>query len=646
MKSHPAPARHAAARHSPGESQLAAVEGAFRRGDFAATERLAAALVRSHPHHPFGWKALAAAMHGLGKVAESLAPAAKAAQLRPADANAHNNLGNILRDLGRMEASEASCRRALALRPDFAEAHTNLGNVLRDTGRLEQAEASYRRALAIAPRDAFAHSNLGSVLRDTGRIALAEEHLRHALALKPDFADAHNNLALVLQLRGLKHDAEACYRRAIELDPEHLAGYSSLLFSLNYSACGASDEPRALAGRFGAVASARAGTPYRTWETDEAPARLRVGLVSGDLRSHPVGHFLEAVLRSVDPRRLELLAYSAAPPTSDDALTARIRPRFDRWTPLHDQTDAQVAERIRRDGVHVLLDLSGHTKGNRLPVFARRPAPVQATWLGYFATTGMAQMDYVIGDPHVTPAHEEHHFGERVWRLPESYLCFTPPDVALDVSELPARDAGHVTFGSFNNLAKLGVDVVAVWAAILHRVPRSRLFLKCKQLGDDAVRRQTLALFAEGGIAPERLVLEGPSPREALLAAYRRVDIALDPFPYPGGTTSVEALWMGVPVLTRRGDRFLSHVGESIACNAGLADWIAADDVEYVAKATAFSGNLEALASLRCGLRARTLASPLFDATRFARHLEHALWSMWQRRRDNHPQEPATSPLP
>jgi protein O-GlcNAc transferase len=259
---------------------------------------------------------------------------------------------------------------------------------------------------------------------------------------------------------------------------------------------------------------------------------------------------------------------------------------------------------------------------------------VQASWLGYFATTGLAEMDYVLADPYVVPVGEEDQFTEAVWRLPDSYLCFTAPAVDVEVGPLPALSAGQVTFGCFNNLAKMNDAVVTLWARVLHAVPGSRLFLKTKQLSSAASGEATRQRFRAHGIGPERLILEGASPRHELLAAYHRVDIALDPFPYPGGTTSVEAMWMGVPVITRRGDRFLSHVGESIAHNAGLPAWIAGDDDDYVARAASHASRLPELAALRGELRARVMASPLFDAPRFARNFEAAMWGMWERHRD------------
>jgi predicted O-linked N-acetylglucosamine transferase (SPINDLY family) len=355
-----------------------------------------------------------------------------------------------------------------------------------------------------------------------------------------------------------------------------------------------------------------------------------VGLVSGDFNNHPVGFFLENVLAHLDTARIELVAY-ATQRTCDD-LTARIMPFFSAWRHLEGVGDEAAAHLIHDDGVHILIDLAGHTAHNRLPVFAWKPAPVQVSWLGYSSTTGVAEIDYILGNPHSTPAGEAHHFTETIWQLPETSLCFSVPDANLEVAPLPAQANGFITFGCFNNLAKLNDEVVLLWARILQALPTSRLFLKNKQLGESSVRMTLLDRFAAHGISEERLLLEGRSPRSEYLRAYNGVDIVLDPFPFPGGTTTVEGLWMGAPFITRQGDRFIAHQGEMIAHNTGLlSDWIARDYDDYVAKATYFSSNLEYLAGLRAILRRHLQLSPLFNAARFARHLEWALWEMWNR---------------
>jgi protein O-GlcNAc transferase len=564
----------------------------------------------------------------LGQRDDAVASYRRALEINPDIAVAHCNLGGVLADLGNADEAVASYRRSLEIDPGAAITHLNLGNSLKELRQLDEAVASYLRALEIDPGCVDAHTNIGDIQKDLGQLHDAVASQRRALQINPASAAAHNNLGNALKDLGRFDDAIASYRKALEFDPGFAVAHSNLLLALNYSAGHAVPYCVEQAREFGRALDLRAVEKFSAWQCSPRPERLRVGLVSGDFRSHPVGFFLAGPLAHVDPARVELIAYSTA--DRADALTDILRPHFAEWTSLAHVTDDDAARLIHDAGVHILVDLSGHTANNRLPVFARRPAPVQCSWLGYFATTGVAQMDHLLGDPFVTPAEEASHFTENVWRLPECYLCFAPPALALNVGPLPAMARGHIVFGCFNNLAKMNDAVVTLWARLLQAVPGSQLLLKTAQLNDFNVRETTLRRFAALGVASDQLLLEGSSPRSELLAAYDRVDIALDPFPYPGGTTSVEAMWMGVPVVTRRGDRFLSHVGESIARNAGQSDWIAADDEDYLAKAVAFATNLEQLAMSRANLRQQVLNSPVFDAPRFARHFENAMWGMWE----------------
>lgn len=545
-------------------------------------------------------------------------------------ASVHDQLGATLLALGRLEEAEAACRQATLLRPELLQAHGNLALILRSQGRLEEAEASARRAVALAPRHVATHANLGAILIDRRRMREAEASCREAIALRPQHVEAHLNLGVALMGQGRFTEAVASYRQVLSLEPGFAEAHSNLLYAMNFmpevSAAQALEE----AIRYGQVQRQGVRQVRRAWRAEENPQRLRVGFVSGDLRSHPVGYFLQGLLRGLHGARLELVAY----PTNslEDALTTQLQQGFDGWKPIWMHDDETAARIIHDDGVHLLVDLAGHTAHNRLPLFLRKPAPVQLAWLGYFASTGLREIDYVLGDPQVTPAAEEDHFVEQVWRLPETYFCFSPPDFDLPVTPLPALDKGVLTFGCFNSMAKVNDGTLSLWARVLEAVPGSRLFLKAGQFAEPGTVAALLERAQRLGIDAQRLLLEGPSPREEYLQAYARVDVALDPFPFPGGTTSAEGLWMGVPVLTLRGSRFIGHNGRTIACNAGLADWVAEDEDDYVARARRLTSELAALARLRQGLRAQLLASPLFDSRRFARHFEEALWAMWSRR--------------
>jgi predicted O-linked N-acetylglucosamine transferase (SPINDLY family) len=396
---------------------------------------------------------------------------------------------------------------------------------------------------------------------------------------------------------------------------------------------GGAASPAGLGAALAATARFEAAGPAcrRAVELDprsaEAWRLLRAGLVSGDLYRHPVGFFLQGPLRELDETRVELYAYSCNP--REDEVTASLRPHVAVWRAVAGLADADLARLVHDDRIDVLVDLAGHTEHNRLPVFARRPAPVQATWLGYFATTGLREIDWKIGDPWVTPTEEEAHFTERIWRMPVCCYCFAPPVDAPPVAELPSRANGYVTYGCLNNLAKLNDGVVETWARVLRADPDARLLLKSRPLRSEEVVDRVRRRFAHHGVGAERLLLESADHYPRHLEAYARVDVALDPFPYTGGATTTESLWMGVPVLTLRGDRYIGHQGETLLRAAALPDWIATDQDDYVRKALQLAADREGLARLRAGLRARTASSPLFDARRFARDLEAAWRGMW-----------------
>lgn len=579
---------------------------------------------------------LGIALKDLGHLDEAVASYRQALALKPDYVTAHFNLGQALRDLGRLDEAVTSYRWALALNPEYAEAHCTLGIVLADQGKLDEAAASHRQALALKPDFSEAHNNLGNVLKDLGQHDAAMASYRRALEARADFAEAHNNLGNVYKDLGRFDDAIASYRHALEINPDFAEACGNLLFTRNYVPDQAADMLLAEARHYGDLV-ARPARPYAQWpNVPDAQRKLRVGFVSGDFNQHPVGYFIEGVLSALAAdadadadRDLDLFAY--ANQFSHDALTERIKASCQGWCTVVGLSDQRLAERIRDDGIDILIDLSGHTAHSRLPMFAFKPAPVQVTWLGYFATTGVAAIDYLIADPWTLPEAQEAHFTEQIWRLPDTRLCFTPPDLDVPVSLLPAQAQGQVTFGCFNNLTKMNDAVVALWARVLRAVPGSRLFLKAEQLGAQEVRQGVIQRFAAQGIEADRLMLQGPSPRASYLAAYEQVDICLDPFPFTGGATSAESLWMGVPVLTLAGERFVARQGVGLMTNAGLPDWVATDADDYVQRAIQHAADLPRLAALRAGLRSQVLASPVFDAPRFARSFRAALRGMWTR---------------
>lgn len=582
--------------------------------------------------------------------------------INPADVEAWIALGNINGQLGRLDDAAACCERAMALRPEIAVIHSNLGNIYKLQGRLDEALASYQEALRLDPRNAMAHSNLGILLKTMERLDEATAHLQDALRLDPRLAEAHNNLGniffnqgrldealacfqealrlrpnfvqghsnlgLVYQAQGRLDEALACYREAVRLDPRKAIPHSNLLYLLNYHE---GYDPQTIFAehvRWGEMHGRGLSDLTAHNNIPAMDRRLRVGYVSADFRNHPIGYFLEAVLAHHDKTQFETFCYSNHAIVDDT--TQRLRMDADHWRNIVGQPDEEVALQIRRDGIDILIDLAGHTKGNRLLTFALKPAPIQATWIGYPTTTGLKAMDYIIADRFVIPPQDERYYVEQVVRLPNAYECFTPPHFSIEVSPLPALSQQTITFGCFNNASKLTPAVIATWAKLVLSVPNSRLFLKYRGFGDEEVQQYYRALFARHGVAPERIRFAGHSPRNELLAAYQEMDIALDPFPYNGGLTTLEALWMGVPVISLRGNCFVSRIGETVLMNIGLKECVADSEDAYVAKALALAADLPRLAELRSRLRSRLLDSPLCDGAGFTRDLEAAFRAMWK----------------
>ncbi|MFI8614142.1 tetratricopeptide repeat protein [Acidovorax sp. NPDC077693] len=641
---------------------------AYQEGDLQAAFLKAEAVTTKFPRHALGWGILGAIHRARREDAKALPCLKKVADIHPADPTAHFNLANALRDLGQSEEAARHYHRALKLKPDLPHGFFHLGNMQHETGKLDLAERSFRRALdltpdhietlsnlayvlqdgrrhqealalydralAIDPDNAALHYNRGDVLLELELLDDAENAARKAIGLAPDMAQAHALWAQVLKARGDLDAAVRAYQEALRIEPDNTDIHSNLLFTLSYLPLQRQSENLEHAKAFGHTAwrKARAVALAQDWTGDPSPKVLRVGLVSADLRNHPVGHFLEGILANLGSPRIELVALSTQ--SFEDDLTRRIRPAFLEWHSLAGMPDAEAAAKVRSLGLHLVLDLSGHTAGNRLPLFAHRLAPVQTTWLGYFATTGVREMDYLIADAISLPREYESHFTETIWRLPDTRLCFTPPRETVQVNPLPALTQGFVTFGSTSNLLKLNDSVIASWSRILGNVPQSRLLLQAKQLGSVDMRQALTRRFATHGVQADRLILKEPADRSAYLHTYHLVDFCLDPFPFPGGTTTAESLWMGVPVMTLGGDHFLARQGAGLLTNAGLADWIATDLEDYVARAIRLAQDVPSLATLRQELRSKALASPIFDAPRFARNLEDAFWGMWDHKKN------------
>ncbi len=545
-----------------------------------------------------------------------------------ADSFALNNLlGLILQGQGKLPEAVTAHNKAIEQEPANAKAYTNRGTALMRLNKHEMALADFDKAIEWQAELAGAHLNRGILLSKLGQLQAALASCERAIQLEPGLSEAYSSCGNILKDLGRVEEALAKYRVAIKLKPGNFQAHSNLLMAQNYLTDHRNDEVLQAVQAFAAALEQHTLPAFPRRPLQKNPDRLSLGLVSADLRNHPVGYFLEDLLVSLAESRLDLVAFSCT--SEKDDLSARIRPFFKDWFQLHDKSDSAAARLIYDQEIDILIDLSGHTANNRLPLFASKPAPIQVSWLGYFASTGLSDIDYLLTDPHLSPPGSEEYFSEQLWHLPTTRWCFSTPRCDYTCSSLPALQNGHITFASFHNLTKLNSRVIEMWSALLQAIPASRLLLKSPQLRDTGAREGFLAQFAQRGVKQDRIVMEGPESREQYLAAYNRVDIALDPFPFTGGATSIEALWMGVPFITLAGDTLAARQGVSILKNAGHDEWIAETEEQYLEKVVALAQDLPALQQHRTELRQQLLASPLCDSTKFANDFEETVFAIW-----------------
>lgn len=584
-----------------------------------------------NPRSAFARNALAMALYDSKRPEDALPHAREAVRLDDGLVEARITLARCLAALKRWEPAVTQFRLALDRRTDDMSVWTGYAGVLHDSGRLDEATEAYETGLARKGDYLPLLINFANLLKSRGKHDRAEALYRKAIEVAPKFAPTYNNLAVLLKDQGRADTALELFEQCQALDPDFVEGASNLLFSMHYTPA-KSPEEIARAHREWARRHAddltRAAEPHGN---DPAPDRpLRIGYVSPDFKSHSVAFFIEPVLEAHDRTRVEVYAY--ANQRGGDAVTARLRAHADHWREIARLDDAAAAGLIRADGIDLLIDLAGHTARNRMPLFARKPAPVQMTWLGYPNGTGMDAIDYRITDARADPPGlTEGYHAEKLIRLDTGFLCYRPPAGAPPVAPPPSAKTGSVTFASFNNLAKIGPVLVARWAEILKAVPEARMIVKAPPLIDPGPRAHVLSMFARAGVGEDRLLLVGRLPDiEQHLAFYEQVDIALDSFPYNGTTITCEALWMGVPTIVVAGDAHVSRVGASLCGTVGATELIARDEDDYVAKAIALAKDPDALLGWRKKLREMMTASPLLDPVAFTRTLEAAYREAWQ----------------
>lgn len=539
-----------------------------------------------------------------------------------------HHIGLICHLQRKFAEAEKLIRQAISRSPSSANYHVTLGEALREQGRLPQAIDSFHRAIELQPDRAIAHYNMGVAYRQMRCLGKAIDAYRVAVQFDPSSARAFNNLGTALRAQGRIDEAIAALRRSLSLSPTP-ASHSNLLYAMWFDPGATPESILAEHARFTERWCQPLSREHQTHANDRAPdRRLRIGYVSPDFRRHVISLFMWPILHHRDRRAFEIFCYADVP--TPDFMTDRIRGESDVWVPTHGMTDAALADRIRADRIDILVDLTAHMANNRMLVFARKPAPVQVSYLAYAGTTGLPAIDYRLSDVHLDPENAAAFGPETVIRLPETYWCYQPAIELPPVSPTPAAadSSKGITFACFNSTAKVNATVIALWSEILRQLPNSRIQLIAD--GGRVCNEHLPQSFARHGIEAHRIEVLDTLPYDKYFSLYARVDIALDPFPYNGGTTTIDALYMGIPVVTFAGACGMSRAGVGIMTNASLTEFIAATPEQYLEIAVELARDVPRLVALRAQLRDQITRSPLMNAPRFVRNLEAAYRSMWQ----------------
>jgi protein O-GlcNAc transferase len=641
-------------------------------GRLTEAEKTYRQILQAHPTHADSMHALGLIAHQVGRHELAIDLIRRAIALNPSP-EYYNNLGVILTEQGQPESAIAELNLAIRIKPGYANAYYNLGNALRDSRQFEPAAAAYQNAIHHQPDNIFAYNNLASVLASLNRLDESVAAFKKSIQIAPQRAQTHANLGSILYLQqrpdealdcyqqalklnpqdtktlflmvniykdqGLPRQAVDCLRRALEIDPDNRAIADDLCYTIQFQPDYSAQDIRhdlAAWNRRHADPLAKFIQPHAN---DRNPdRRLRIGYVCPYFRDHALSFFIIPLLahhnQSLTPSTqgegaetsplFEIFCYSDV--TEPDAITEKTRNSAHHWRDISNLSDQESADLIRADRIDILVDQAMHLSGNRLRMFALKPAPVQATWVAYPGSTGMKTMDYRLTDPYLDPPHQQHEvYAETSYWLPETFWCYDSGKSDPPVNALPAPTTGHFTFGSLNDFLKINSGVLKLWGRVLRAVPNSRMLILC---GPGNHRQRALDLLA---VESHRIEFVEKCPRDQYLKKYNEIDLGLDPFPYNGHTTSLDAIWMGVPTVTLIGQTIVGRAGWSLLSNINLPELAARNEDEYVRIATDWSANLPRLAAIRAGLRDRMVASPLGNAAHFARNMESAYRQMWRR---------------
>jgi predicted O-linked N-acetylglucosamine transferase (SPINDLY family) len=571
--------------------------GFHQQGDLSGAEKLYQQVLQFDPKHSDANRLLGVIAFDFGRYQEAIQFLNKAISVKPKFFQNHFILGGVHKKLFEMDKAIACYKKCIALKPDFIEAYNNLGLIYKSKKMFSDAIICYQNALKYQPDSSFTWSNLGNALKETGRMAEALQALEKSLSIDPKFSAAYSNYLMALNY-GANNDLEFIYQ-------QHTKWKNYCPSSLS-------------AKRF-------------EFKQRGAKSKLKIAYISPDFHTHSVAYFIEPLLKAHNKESVELFGYYNN--SVFDQTNERIQSYFDHWRNISEMSVVAVADKIFEDEIDILVDLAGHSANNSLTVLYQKPAPIQVTWLGYPNTTGLNEIDYRITDSLADPEGKADALhSENLFRLEKGFLCYQGDNEVPVQQDIPYDRNGYFTFGSFNNYVKVTPEVISVWAQILNEVPKSKLILKSSQFADKDTKGRCIKLFKKQGIAKERLNLVAMLPKSNdHMSFYGELDLALDPFPYNGTTTTFEALWMGVPTLTLSGNRHASRVGESILSRVGLESYVSHNEKDYINLARLKSESLDELRELRTSLRENMICSPLCDQKSFAQQMESAYQYMWEK---------------
>ena len=551
----------------------------------------------------------------------------KAINLKGNFAEAYNNLGNLYLDLNNLDYSIENYNKAIEIKFNYFEAYNGLGAAYEKKNLYDKALSCFVKSCDINPKYAEAYYNSANLHFKINNFEDAKLNFEKAINLKPNFEKAYNNMGNLLNSLGEFEKATKAYENALQIKQDYSLAYSNLLLNLIFKQDFDINIYLAKAKNFRNncfLTNIKKPIPYKF---EKKPKKLKIGFVSSDFGNHPGGLFSLGLLRELKKRDYKLYAY--IPKERNDNLSEHFKQLFEKWNCINNKKDEQVVKEIIDDGINILFDAQGHSSNNRLTIFAYKPAPVQVTWLGQ-GSTGIPEIDYFVGNQIINPESEDSHYVENVFKLNNISQTFLKPDSQIEINELPFLKNKFITFGSFNQIPKLNDKVIKVWSDILKNIPNSKLLLKNKYLGNTYISNKIIKQFQNNNISTERIILEGAvKERDELLSSYNKIDISLDPFPFQGNTTTIESIWMGVPVLTLKGDRYIFHFGENINSNMNMHEWIAKDEKEYIYKAKALSSDIETLTKLRRTLRDNIINSGIFDHKTLTDKFEVMFDKMW-----------------